>query len=171
MKRSAGCTLARLDRAFDFIHLTHDAAAASILLPATYEHLIFGQRERIRTLRVTNGYCRHLIGASRGRHQCVLAGHLAYALSAPECLQPTESSASMPLYGQSSGSPPRFMHRRCTPARALACCPNLVAQTEDRVGPRFRLPSVDRRHPPSVGMGGAFFHAFVPAAKAPNGSL
>jgi hypothetical protein len=35
---------------------------------------------------------------------------------------------------------------------------------EDRVGPRFCLPSVDRRHPSSVGMGDA--RAFVPAAKA-----
>ena len=26
-----------------------------------------------------------LIGASRGRHQCVLAGHLARALERPEC--------------------------------------------------------------------------------------
>ena len=62
------------------------------------------------------------------------------------------------------------MHRRRPAARALACCPNLVAQTEDRVGPRFRPPSVDRRHPPSVGMLGAFFRAFVPAAKALSGA-
>ena len=59
----------------------------------------------------------------------------------------------MPPYGQSSGPPPRFMHRRRPAARALACCPNLIARTGDRIGPRFRLPSVDRRHPSSVGMG------------------
>ena len=28
---------------------------------------------------MTNRYCRHLIGASRDRHHCVLAGHLARA--------------------------------------------------------------------------------------------
>jgi hypothetical protein len=56
----------------------------------------------------------------------------------------------MPLYGQSSGSPPRFM--------------------QTGLWPRFRLPSVDRRHPSSVGMGGAFFRAFVPAAKALSGA-
>ena len=55
----------------------------------------------------------------------------------------------MPLYGQSSGSPSRFM--------------------QTGLGPRFRLPSVDRRHP-SSGHGGAFFRAFVPAAKAPSGA-
>jgi hypothetical protein len=55
----------------------------------------------------------------------------------------------MPLYGQSSGSLPRFMH------------PGLW--------PRFRLPSVDRS---SIfcGHGDAFFHAFVPAAKALSGA-
>src|SRR5215831_2574509 len=46
----------------------------------------------------------------------------------------------------------------------------LLPRTEDRIGPRFRLPSMDRRHPPSVGMGGAFFRAFVPAAKALSGA-
>jgi hypothetical protein len=40
----------------------------------------------------------------------------------------------------------------------------------DRIGPRFRLPSVDHRHPSSVGMGDAFFRAFVPAAKALSGA-
>jgi len=45
----------------------------------------------------------------------------------------------------------------------------MVAQT-DGLGPRFRLPSVDRRHPFSVGIGGAFFRAFVPAAKALSGA-
>jgi len=40
----------------------------------------------------------------------------------------------MPLYGQSSGSPLWFM--------------------QTGLGPRFRLPSVDRRHPSSVAMGG-----------------
>ena len=40
----------------------------------------------------------------------------------------------------------------------------------DRIGPRFRLPSVDRRHPSSVGMGDAFFLAFVPAANALSGA-
>ena len=35
------------------------------------------------------------------------------------------------------------------------------------LGPRFRLPSVDRS---SVGMADAFFHAFVPAAKALSGA-
>src|SRR5262249_52418047 len=39
----------------------------------------------------------------------------------------------------------------------------------DRLGPRFRLPSVNRRHPSAVGMG-AFFCAFVPAAKALSGA-
>jgi hypothetical protein len=39
----------------------------------------------------------------------------------------------MPLVRQSSGSPPRFM--------------------QTGLGPRFRLPSVDRRHPSSLGMG------------------
>ena len=29
----------------------------------------------------------------------------------------------------------------------------VVPRPEDRIGPRFRLPSVDRRHPSSVGMG------------------
>ena len=56
----------------------------------------------------------------------------------------------MPLYGQSSGSPPRFM--------------------QTGLGPRFRLPSVDRRHPSSLGMGDAFFPAFVPAAKTLSGA-
>jgi hypothetical protein len=56
----------------------------------------------------------------------------------------------MPLYGQSSRSLPRFM--------------------QPGLWPRFRLPSVDRRHPSSVGMGGAFFRAFVPAAKALSGA-
>ena len=46
----------------------------------------------------------------------------------------------MPPYGQSRGSPRRFM--------------------QTGLGPRFRLPSVDRRHPSSVGMGEAFFRAF-----------
>jgi hypothetical protein len=40
----------------------------------------------------------------------------------------------MPLYGQSSGSPLWFM--------------------QTGLGPRFRLPSVDRRHPSSAAMGG-----------------
>jgi hypothetical protein len=31
--------------------------------------------------------------------------------------------------------------------------PQLVARTEDQIGPRFRRPSVDRRHPSSVGRG------------------
>jgi hypothetical protein len=48
--------------------------------------------------------------------------------------------------------------------------PHLIARTEDRIGSRFRLPSVDRRHPSSVGMGDAFFRAFVPAAKALSGA-
>jgi hypothetical protein len=52
-------------------------------------------------------------------------------------------------HGQSSGSPPRFM--------------------QAGLKPRFRLPSVDR-HPSSLGMGGAFFRAFVPAAKALPGA-
>src|SRR5262245_20020395 len=41
--------------------------------------------------------------------------------------------ALMPLNGQSGGSPFRFM--------------------QTGLGPRFRLPSVDRRHPSSLGMG------------------
>jgi hypothetical protein len=40
----------------------------------------------------------------------------------------------MPLYSQSSGSPLWFM--------------------QTGLGPRFRLPYVDRRHPSSLGMGG-----------------
>jgi len=50
----------------------------------------------------------------------------------------------------------------CTVSRAEP--PPRFMQTG--LGPRFRLPSVDRRHPSSLGMGGTFFRAFMPAAKA-----
>jgi hypothetical protein len=63
------------------------------------------------------------------------------------------------------------IHASATPCSAGPCVlPNLIAQTEGRVGPRFRLPSVDRRHGSSVGRD-AFFRAFVPAAKALLGVL
>jgi len=50
-------------------------------------------------------------------------------------------------------------------ARSLSSCAcNKSINSDGRVGPRFRLPSVDRRHSSSVGMEDA--RAFVPAAKA-----
>jgi hypothetical protein len=55
---------------------------------------------------------------------------------------------------------------RCLEETALRCYPNLAARTEDRIGPRFRFCLLGI----SLGMGGAFFRAFVPAAKALSGA-
>jgi hypothetical protein len=62
----------------------------------------------------------------------------------------------MPLYGQSSGSPPRFMHRRRPDRR-----PGWAT-----FSPAF--PWIVVIHL-LWGMGDAFFRAFVPAAKALSG--
>jgi hypothetical protein len=47
---------------------------------------------------------------------------------------------------------------------------NLIAQTEGRVEPRFRLPSVDRRNPSSVGMEGCFLPRLRACRKGTIGS-
>jgi hypothetical protein len=76
----------------------------------------------------------------------------------------------MPLYGQSSGSPPRFIHRR-RPAAKNRRGPCVAAPGRRPDWATFSPVFCGSSSSIFCGDGGAFFRAFVSAATAPIGSL